>query len=180
VGAMRYLRNIPEREVIAIARPDSISDFSQLKPGRAVIEFAAFYDYKGAVNCHTAKLAVVRGPAYRILGEVSVNDSGIKCVPVEKLPAFTKDEHAPSEDNSLFDITGTTIEDREVVRNSFNAGYFNAGLLAVRDEPYRVEQNLEVGPGLYVNGSNDYYMVFNTPYMAVALDSDPRLVDWPY
>lgn len=49
------------------------------------------------------------------------------------------------------------------------------GLLAVREEPYQTEPNLKVGPGLYINGANDYHMLYKGQFMAVALDSDRRL-----
>lgn len=168
---MHILRDRVEK--IAAARPDCITDVSQLVPGKIVIGFSTYCDVGGFINQHHTGLAVVRGTPYRIVSEEIVQRGEFgKYINVEKLPAFTKSEERSFVANdSLLRISEMGIAGLGYVSTRL----FDAGLLAVQEERFQVEQNLEVGPGLYVNGSNDYDIVFRAMFMAIAIDSDTRL-----
>lgn len=162
----------PER--LGSARPESINTIGQLVAGQVVINFDTYSDLSGRINSHLSQLAVVAGSAYRILdGEIIDRGVGLgKYMRVEPLPSHTRNIET-YEDQTWLRIQAKGVEG--VDESSPPAG-LSRGLLAVREESYQVEPNLKVGPGLYINGANDYHMLHKGQFMAVALDSDPRLV----
>ncbi|HKR81873.1 MAG TPA: hypothetical protein VJR27_02645 [Candidatus Saccharimonadales bacterium] len=168
---MIKLHVTPER--LRNARPESVASLGQLMAGQIVVTFNTYNDTEGRVNFHLCQLAVVAGSAYRIL-DGQVVDRGMdlgKCLRVEPLPTYTRDL-AVYEDPTWLRVQAKGIEG--VDENGPPAG-LSRGLMVVREEPYQVEPNLEVGPHLYVNGANDYHTIYKSQFMAVALDSDPRL-----
>lgn len=161
-------------EQIRNARPDCISDIGQISIGQVIVGFETYQDIQGRVNQHFSYLAVVTGSAYRITDE-HIIDRGIglgKHIKVEPLPTFTRNKPTYVSDPSLLRIGNKAIQGVDQYEPPAGLG---SGFLVVREEPYQVEANLEIGPGLYVNGSNDYAMLGNGRFMAVALDTDPRL-----
>lgn len=163
-------------ENIQNARPDVISHRRQINPGAVVIEFGIYYDQSGIINAHLGSLAIVRGPAYRVKGD-EIIDRGVglgRSIAVEALPSLTKPSgefvHTP-------EWVGVDFIGIEDIDTRMAGPGFSRGLLAVSQEPSQVFPDLEVAPGLYINGSNDAFTCFKAGFMAVALDSDPRLAD---
>jgi len=162
-------------ERIHTARPDSIRDVSQLAAGNVVVKFSTYLDLSGVINKHLTRLAVVYGPLYRITdGEIIDKGLGTdKYMRVERLSAFTLGEQ-PSGDTDLLSVGNIGIKGINRLAPHLS---INAGLLAVREEVASEAANLEVGPGLYVNGKNDFHTLFHEQFMAIALDSNPELAD---
>lgn len=163
------------RERIQNARPDCIRDVGQLVAGQVVIEYWTYIDLNGHIAQHSSELAVVRGAPYRIIDDGIKNTRLGEAMRVEKLPAFTQEQTSSVytvEPQSMLSVRCMGIDGVDDLEPF--AG-IHKGLLAVQEEPYQVHKNLEVGPGLYVNGSNDYDMVFHAGFMIIALDSDPRI-----
>src|SRR5882672_2834430 len=160
---MNILQVAPER--LRNARPDSVANLGQLVAGQVVIGFGTYSDLQGVINSHFGQLAVVSGPPYRLLdGEVVDRGIGLgKYVRVEQLPSHTLDK-PDYEDPTWLRVQAKGVEG--VDEFSPPAG-LRSGLLAVREEPYQIEPSLEVGPGLYVNGANDYGMLYKGQFMAI-------------
>jgi len=168
---MQNLSIIAER--IRTARPDSVRHAKQLAPGNIVVKFLAYIDPEGIINHHLTRVAVVRGPAYRIIDDEMLEKGRSNIyMRAEKLPAHTLQEQLPPDLPGLLSVGGMGIEGVDKLSPHLTT---NAGLLAVREEVYPEGESLEVGPGLYVNGANDYQTLFQEQFMAVALDSDSRL-----
>ncbi|HEX8763287.1 MAG TPA: hypothetical protein VF733_06060 [Candidatus Saccharimonadales bacterium] len=167
-------RLIVGSERLRSARPDSISRIDQLTAGQVVIGFDAYRDFHGVVNAHLSHLAVVTGSAARIIdGEIIDRGIGFgKSVKIEPLDSYTI-KHRIYGDPTWLRVNDKGIEG--VDKSDAPTG-LSAGLLAVRQEPYQTGPSLEVSPGLYINGANDFYTIFKDGFMAVALDSDSRLM----
>lgn len=160
-------------EQLRSARPDCVTHIGQLIAGQVVISFDTYFDLEGNFNPHTGRVAVLSGSAYRIRdGEIIDRGVGLdECMRVEPLPAHTRATNT-YEDQAWLRVGRKGIEG---IDESNQPAGLSRGLLVVREEPYRSDLNLEVGPGLYVNGANDYHTLFRGQHMAVFLDSNPHL-----
>jgi len=153
------------------ARPDCVTEIGQLSLGQVIVGFETYSDLAGRVNTRYSRLAVVTGSAYRIIGSTII-DRGIglgKHLEVEPLPTFTRPKETYG-DLSLLPIENKAVQGIDQYEPPAGLG---RGLLLVREEPYQAETNLEIGPGLYINGANNYEML--SKFMAVSLDTNPRL-----
>jgi hypothetical protein len=160
-------------ERIHAARPDGVRHVSQLAVGNVVIKFLTYIDPEGIINKHLSRVAVLQSPAYRIIDDKLLEKGRFnKYMRAEKLLAHTLEEQIPSEPD-LLSVGGMGIEGIDKLPPHLA---IQAGLLAVREEVCSEgSEDLEVGPDLYVDGSNDFHTLFEKQFMAVALDSDPRL-----
>ncbi|HYH75634.1 MAG TPA: hypothetical protein VD735_06795 [Candidatus Saccharimonadales bacterium] len=162
-------------ERIRNARPDVITEAQQLRVGQTVIRFGVYHDIEGIINGHSGYTALIEGNAYTITGQdITHGGQGIgPIISARERTAYTLPAspwnlpYLPVEGFGIQDIEGDVFAERRLTK----------GLIALQEVPYDVEETLEVGPGLYAIGSNDYYMTAadGGHFMAVAMDSDPRL-----
>src|SRR5688572_165715 len=152
------------------ARPDAITHRNQLTAGQIAVGFSVYSDVEGIINRHMSTLAVIDTSAYRVRDPEIKRLSSVMgpFLLAEKLPTYVI-ENRNEPDNLYLAQLGI----KDVCETCPPAG-LTRGLLRVQPEPYATEESLMIGPGLYVNGANDIQMTI-CGFMAVALDSDPRL-----
>lgn len=173
---MNKLSILPDE--IRRARPDSITDLGQLVAGSAVIHFDTYNDLNGIINSHLSRLALVTGPAYRLIdGQIIEESAGRgKHMRAERLPTYTRDRafyDSSYKNTPLLRVEGFAIKGIDTVSP---AAGLSRGLLAVQQGQSKpTAPYLAVGPDLYVDGENTYQKLFVENFMAIALDSDSRL-----